>query len=439
MGTHYSSITISGFSESPPSDDGLVTENNKVKWSTIKTKLATPLKTAIEAINTDLVNAFDYSPLIVVSAYTTVEADNRRTVEVSSAVTTTFTISLGDAATMTNNYIVTVRNNSSVSQTVGRATVGNTIDGAAANKTIPAGASATFAVNDAETGYYTVAEAGYSIPTSLIDAKGDILVGTAADTAGRLAVGSNNLALVADSSQTAGMRWGSAQHWPLVSALRSQGATFTVTSAHRGNLIFANVDSGGNLTIDADASGLGDGFVFAVQDVNTTAGSVIIDDSTAASNFFTPQGWGSNAVTLATLGDCVILQSDGASWRAIAYAVKSTTSYSGILPLASNAEALGGSDAGKAVTSAGLASSKSLGTNGYMKLPGGLILQWFTGTATAGGNRVNFPVAFNTLYSIPGGFVSSGFSRIYSISADNSGFTAVADGTVDFGGWAVGV
>ena len=45
-----------------------------------------------------------------------------------------------------------------------------------------------------------------SKPT-LIDAKGDLLIGTAADTAGRLAVGTNGHTLVADSVETTGLKW----------------------------------------------------------------------------------------------------------------------------------------------------------------------------------------------------------------------------------------
>jgi len=42
---------------------------------------------------------------------------------------------------------------------------------------------------------------------SLVNAKGDLVLATAADTLERLAVGSNNYALVADSSQTTGVKW----------------------------------------------------------------------------------------------------------------------------------------------------------------------------------------------------------------------------------------
>jgi hypothetical protein len=45
-----------------------------------------------------------------------------------------------------------------------------------------------------------------SKPT-LIDAKGDLLIGTAADTAGRLAVGTNGHTLVADSVEATGLKW----------------------------------------------------------------------------------------------------------------------------------------------------------------------------------------------------------------------------------------
>ncbi len=45
------------------------------------------------------------------------------------------------------------------------------------------------------------------IPKSLIDAKGDLIVGSAADTAARLAVGTNNHVLTADSSATNGVKW----------------------------------------------------------------------------------------------------------------------------------------------------------------------------------------------------------------------------------------
>lgn len=45
------------------------------------------------------------------------------------------------------------------------------------------------------------------VDDSLIDARGDLIVGTAADTPGRLAVGANGTVLTADSTQATGLRW----------------------------------------------------------------------------------------------------------------------------------------------------------------------------------------------------------------------------------------
>jgi hypothetical protein len=46
-----------------------------------------------------------------------------------------------------------------------------------------------------------------TIAPTVIDAKGDLLAGTAADTVGRLAVGTNDFVLVAASGETTGLKW----------------------------------------------------------------------------------------------------------------------------------------------------------------------------------------------------------------------------------------
>jgi hypothetical protein len=54
----------------------------------------------------------------------------------------------------------------------------------------------------------TLTIAGVLMQT-VVDAKGDLLIATAADTVSRLAVGANNTQLIADSSTTSGLRWSS--------------------------------------------------------------------------------------------------------------------------------------------------------------------------------------------------------------------------------------
>jgi len=175
MGTKYSSTSIVGYNSAPPADDGSTAASNQVKWSTIKTKLPDPLKTAIEAINSGLVTALDTTARLVTTTDSTVAGDHQRTLEVPSSVTTTFTISLGDAATMANGYIVRVRNSSTTNITIGRVTPGDTIDGIAGNQTLIPGSSATYAVNTAGNGYVTLVVAG-NLNT--------LLVGTATDGGG---------------------------------------------------------------------------------------------------------------------------------------------------------------------------------------------------------------------------------------------------------------
>ena len=46
------------------------------------------------------------------------------------------------------------------------------------------------------------------IPASIVDAKGDIIAATAADTVSRLAVGANDTVLTADSTTATGLKWG---------------------------------------------------------------------------------------------------------------------------------------------------------------------------------------------------------------------------------------
>jgi len=63
------------------------------------------------------------------------------------------------------------------------------------------------------TGPHTHADyitSGSAINPNIVDAKGDIIAATAADTVSRLAVGANNTVLTADSSTATGLKWAAA-------------------------------------------------------------------------------------------------------------------------------------------------------------------------------------------------------------------------------------
>jgi hypothetical protein len=65
-----------------------------------------------------------------------------------------------------------------------------------------------------------------------IDAKGDLLAGTAADTIDRIAVGANNTVLTADSSTATGLKWATPAGggMTLISTTTLTGATVTLSS-----------------------------------------------------------------------------------------------------------------------------------------------------------------------------------------------------------------
>jgi hypothetical protein len=83
---------------------------------------------------------------------------------------------------------------------------------------------------------YSVANA---LTTTVVDAKGDLLVGTASDTVGRLAAGSADQYLVVDSSTATGLKWATLS---AVSTLdltinAQTGTTYTLVSSDRNKLV----------------------------------------------------------------------------------------------------------------------------------------------------------------------------------------------------------
>jgi hypothetical protein len=171
MGSKYTTLATSGYDSSPPADDGSQVAANLITWSGIKSKLASPVKTLADAINSALVTAFDYSVRQITSSDNTVAADHMKCVEIAPTVTTAITVSLGDATTMTNNYRVFVKNSSLLNQTVGRVTSGDTIDGVTGNVTLPPKSGAIFQTTTGATGYLTVSAAA---PLGLTVAKSHI-------------------------------------------------------------------------------------------------------------------------------------------------------------------------------------------------------------------------------------------------------------------------
>lgn len=58
MASPYTSVTVNNYNANPPSDDGSESPENRVNWSTIKSKLADTLKVAVDSIDDNVLAAF---------------------------------------------------------------------------------------------------------------------------------------------------------------------------------------------------------------------------------------------------------------------------------------------------------------------------------------------------------------------------------------------
>jgi hypothetical protein len=95
------------------------------------------------------------------------------------------------------------------------------------------------------------------IPDAIVDAKGDLIAATAADTVDRLAVGANFGFLAADSSTATGLLWDNAawtSYTPTLSAVAGSFTSATVSGSYKRIGKLCAVRFQVNITVNGTAS-----------------------------------------------------------------------------------------------------------------------------------------------------------------------------------------
>ena len=144
-------------------------------------------------------NDFNQTVSVKTANYSLLAADKGTRIEFNTSGSVTCTVNSGqfDAG---DTLIIQNRGAGTATITAGTATVNTSASLALAQYS----AGTLYFVSDSAALFFGDAA---GISASIVDAKGDLIVGTADNTVARLAVGTNGYTLVADSVETTGLKW----------------------------------------------------------------------------------------------------------------------------------------------------------------------------------------------------------------------------------------
>ena len=150
-------------------------------------------------VNSLQANDFNQTVSVKTANYTLAAADKGTRIEFNTSGSVTCTVNSGlfDAG---DTLVIQNRGAGTATITAGTATVNTSASLALAQYS----AGTLYFVSDSAALFFGDAA---GISASIVDAKGDLIVGTADNTVGRLAVGTNGYTLVADSVEATGLKW----------------------------------------------------------------------------------------------------------------------------------------------------------------------------------------------------------------------------------------
>ena len=154
----------------------------------------------------------------------------------------------------------------------------------------------------ATTAFVNAEIANDAVSKAIVDAKGDLIVATAADTVARLGVGSNGQALVADSTAATGVKWASPSGGVTATdTITAAGVNALRINTGADNTAFGRITLYSN-TSGPDNSAFGDSALYAntTGNSNTAAGKSASQNNTTGMN---NTAVGRNSLAVNTTGD----------------------------------------------------------------------------------------------------------------------------------------